>query len=82
MWLGESSGCSARTTTSFIRATVGERDLLVSIHPTHGSLADWHPRSHLPVTDGGVRPDGTFVRLPLHDIRNLSIRMRHSVLRV
>ena len=31
------------------------------------SVANWHPHLHLLVTDGGVRPDGTFVSWPVHD---------------
>jgi len=34
------------------------------------------------VTDGGFRPDGTFVPLPLHDIATLTEAFRRAVLRV
>lgn len=34
----------------------------------NGSLANRHPRLHLPVTNGGFRPDGRFVALPWHDV--------------
>ena len=75
--LGELSRVAARTVTSFIRATVGEKDLsvgIVSSIQTHGSLANWHPHLHMLVTDGGFRPDGTFVHMPLHDVATLTIR--------
>ena len=55
---------AARTVTAAVRATTGEADLSVGIiacRQTHGSLANWHPHLHLVVTDGGLRPDGTFV---------------------
>ena len=77
--LGDLSRVAARTVTAFIRATVGERDLsvgIVSSIQTHGSLANWHPHLHMLVTDGGFRPDGTFVRLPLHDVATLTEALR------
>ncbi len=83
--LGELSRVAARTVTSFIRATVDEKDLsvgIVSSIQTHGSLANWHPHLHLLVTDGGFRPDGTFVRLPLHDVATLTEAFRRAVLKL
>jgi hypothetical protein len=82
--LGDLSRVAARTVTAFIRATLGEHDLSVGIVAsiqTHGSLANWHPHLHLLVTDGGFRPDGTFVRLPLHDVATLTEAFRRAVLR-
>lgn len=76
---------AARTITAFIRATVGERDLSVGVVAsiqTHGSLANWHPHLHLLVTDGGFRPDGTFVRWPLRDATVLTEAFRRAVLRL
>ena len=35
---------------------------------------------HLLVTDGGFRPDGTFVHLPLHDVATLTEAFRRAVL--
>ena len=81
--LGDLSRVAARTITAFIRATLGERDLsvgIVSSIQTHGSLANWHPHLHMLVTDGGFRPDGTFVRLPLHDVTTLTEAFRRAVL--
>ncbi len=49
---------------------------------THGSLANWHLHLHLLVTDGGFRPDGTFVPLPLHDITTRTEAFRRAVLRL
>jgi len=52
---------------------------------THGSLANWHPHLHLVVTDGGFRPDGTFVRWPgwpAYDSAALSEAFRRAVLRL
>jgi hypothetical protein len=51
----------------------------------HGSLANWHPHLHLVVTDGGFRPDGTFVRWPgwpAYDSAALSEAFRRAVLRL
>ena len=81
--LGDLSRVAARTVTAFIRATVGEQHLsvgIVSSIQTHGSLANWHPHLHLLVTDGGFRPDGSFVRLPLHDVATLTEAFRRAVL--
>ena len=44
-------------------------------------MANWHPHLHLLVTDGGFRPDGTFVPLPLHDVATLTEAFRRAVLR-
>jgi len=80
---GRSLRVAARSVTAFIRATLGERDLsvgIVSSTQTHGSLANWHPHLHMLVTDGGFRPDGTFVRLPLHDVAILTEAFRRAVL--
>ncbi|MEO7476891.1 MAG: transposase [Gemmatimonadales bacterium] len=63
----------------------GERDLAVGIVAclqTHGSRANWHPHLHLIVTDGGFRPDGTFVSWPVHDTARLTEAFRHAVLRL
>jgi hypothetical protein len=83
--LGELSRVAARAVTSFIRATVDEKDLsvgIVSSIQTHGSLANWHPHLHLLVTDGGFRADGTFVHLPLHDVATLTEEFRRAVLKM
>jgi hypothetical protein len=83
--LGDRSRVAARTVTAFWRATVGEQDFavgIVSSIQTHGSLAIWHPHLHLLVTAGGFRPDGTFVRLPLHDVATLTEAVRRTVLRM
>ena len=83
--LGELSRVATRTVTSFIRTTVDEKDLsvgIVSSIQTHGSLANWHPHLHLLVTDGGFRPDGTFVHLPLHDVATLTEAFRRAVLKM
>jgi hypothetical protein len=83
--LGDLSRVAARTLTAFIRATTGERNLSVGIVAsiqTHGSLANWHPHLHLLVTDGGFRPDGAFVPLPLHEVVMLTEAFRRAVLRL
>jgi hypothetical protein len=49
---------------------------------THGSRANWHPHLHLLVTDGGFRPDGTFVTWPVHDTARLTEAFRRAVLRL
>jgi len=55
---------------------------IVSSIQTHGSLANWHPHLHMLVTDGGFRPDGSFVRLPLHDVTTLTEAFRRAVLQL
>jgi len=80
--LGEIARVAARTVTAAIRTLTGERDLAVGIVAclqTHGSLANWHP--HLLVTDGGFRPDGTFVAWRVHDTARLTEAFRRAVLR-
>jgi hypothetical protein len=80
---GDLARVAARTVTAFIRATTGERVLSVGIVAsiqTHGSLANWHPHLHLLVTDGGFRPDGTFVPLPLHYVATVTEAFRRTVL--
>ena len=67
------------------RATVRHRDLAVGIVAclqTHGSRANWHPHVHLPVTDGGFRPDGTFVSWSAQDTARLTEAFRRAVLRL
>jgi len=83
--LGEIARVAARTVTAAIRALTGERDLAVGIVAclqTHGSRANWHPHLHLLVTDGGFRPDGTFVSWPVHDAARLTEAFRRAVLRL
>jgi hypothetical protein len=86
--LGDLARVAARTVTAAVRATTGESDLQVGIVAclqTHGSLANWHPHLHLVVTDGGFRPDGTFVRWPgwpSHDTVPLTEAFRRAVLRL
>ena len=81
--LDEIARVAARTVTAAIRTLTGERELTVGIVAclqTHGSRANWHP--HLLVTDGGFRPDGTFVAWPLHDTARLTKAFRRAVLRL
>ena len=82
--LGEIARVATRTVTAAIRTLTGERDLTVGIVAclqTHGSHANWHPPLHRLVTDGGVRPDGTFVSWPAHDTARLTEAFRLAVLR-
>ncbi len=44
--------------------------------------ANWHPHLHLLVTDGGFRPDGTFVSWPAHDTARLTEAFRRAMLRL
>ncbi len=55
---------------------------IVASIQTHDSRANWHPHLHLLVTDGGFRPDGSFVRLPLYDVATLTEAFRRAVLRL
>jgi len=83
--LGEIARVAARTVTAAIRPLTGERDLAVGIvacPQTHGSRANWHPHLHLLVTDGGFRPDGTFVSSPALDTARLTDAFRRAVLRL
>jgi hypothetical protein len=83
--LGEIARVAARTVTAAIRTLTGERDLAVGIVAclqTHGSRANWHPHLHLLITDGGFRPDGTFVSWPAHDTARLTEAFRRAVLRL
>jgi len=83
--LGEIARVAARTVTAAIRALTGERDLAVGIVAclqTHGSRANWHPHLHLLVTDGGFRPDGTFVSWPVPDTGRVTEAFRRAVLRL
>jgi hypothetical protein len=83
--LGEIARVAARTVTAAVRTLTGERDLAVGIVAclqTHGSRANWHPHLHLLVTDGGFRPDGTFVAWPAHDTARLTEALRRAVLRL
>ena len=76
---------AARTVTAAIRTLTGERELTVGIVAclqTHGSRANWHPHLHLLVTDGGFRPDGTFVTRPVHDTARQTEAFRRAVLRL
>jgi hypothetical protein len=83
--LGKIARVAARAVTAANRALTGERDLAVGIVAclqTHGSRANWHPHLHLLVTDGGFRPDGTFVSWPAHDTARLTEAFRRAVLRL
>ena len=82
--LGEIARVAARTVTAAIRTLTGERERAVGIGAclqTHGSRANWHPHLHLLVTDGGFRPDGTFVAWPAHDTARLTEACRRAVRR-
>ncbi len=80
--LGEIARVAARTVTAAIRTRTGERELAVGIVAcvqTPASRANWH--LHLLVTDGGFRPDGTFVTWPAHDTARLTEAFHRAVLR-
>ncbi len=83
--LGKIASVADRTVTAAMRTLTGERDLAVGIVAclqTHGARANWHPHRHLLVTDGGVRPDGTFVSWPVHETARVTEAFRRAVLRV
>jgi len=83
--LGEIARVAARTVTAAIRTLTAELGLAVGIVAclqTHGSRANWHPHLHLLVTDGGFRPDGTFVTWPAHYTARLTEAFRRAVLRL
>jgi hypothetical protein len=73
--LGDLARVAARTATAFVRSTLDEPELSVGIAlsiQAHGSLLNWQPHVHALVTDGGFRPDGTFVRLPAHSTEGVA----------
>ena len=83
--LGEIARVAAHSVTAAIRTLTGERERAVGIVAclqTHGARANWHPHLHLLVTDGGFRPDGTFVAWPAHDTARLTEAFRRAVLRL
>ncbi len=83
--LGEIARVAARTVTAAIRTLTGERDLavgLVACLQTQGSRANWHPHLQLLISDGGFRPDGSFVTWPVHDTARLTEAFRRAVLRL
>ncbi|MBK8538622.1 MAG: transposase [Ardenticatenia bacterium] len=83
--LGDLARIAARTATDFVRATLNEPALSVGIAlciETHGSLLNWQPHIHALVTDGGFRPDGSFVPLPAHTTDALTEAFRRHVLRL
>ncbi|HVZ47768.1 MAG TPA: ADOP family duplicated permease, partial [Gemmatimonadaceae bacterium] len=70
--------------TAAVRTMTREPALRVGVIApikTHGSHANWHPHIHMVVTDGGFRPDGTFVSWPAHDTAQLTEAFRRAVLR-
>ncbi len=83
--LGDLARIAARTATDFVRATLNEPELSVGIAlciQTHGSLLNWQPHIHALVTDGGFRPDGSFVPLPAHATDALTEAFRRHDLRL
>jgi len=83
--LGEIACVATRTVTPAIRTPTGDRELAVGIVAclqTHGSRANWHPHLHLLVTDGGFRPDSTFVLWPAHDTAQMTEAFRRALLRL
>jgi hypothetical protein len=83
--LGQIARVAARTITVAIHTLTGEHDLadgIVACLHTHRSRANWHPHLHLRVTDGGFRPDGTFVSWPVHETARLTEAFRRAVLRL
>ena len=83
--LGYIARVAARTVIAAGRTLTGERHIAagsVASLQTHGSRANWRPHLPLLVTDGGCRPDGTFVSWPVQDIARLTGAFRRAVLRV
>jgi len=46
-----------------------------------GSLLNWHPHLHCPVTDGAFKPDDTLLRLGHHEVESLTEVFRRAVWR-
>jgi len=61
------------------RHTLRDLDAVAGHHPAR---ARRRPHRHLLVTDGGFRPDGTFVSWPEHDTVRLTEAFRRAVLRL
>jgi hypothetical protein len=82
--LGMLARVAYRTLRGFLRSTLREPDLVpgvVASIQTFGSLVNWHPHLHCLVTDGALRPDGTFLHLGYHEIEVLTEAFRRAVLR-
>lgn len=59
--LGLLSRIAIRTLREYVRAAVGERAVvpgLIVCVQTFGTVAHWHPHSHVVMTDGAFRRDG------------------------
>ena len=81
--LGLLSRVASRTLHAYVRAALGEPDAVpgvISLAQSFGSLARWHPRLHLVLTDGAFRRDGSFVTQFAHDPAVLAGAWRRAVL--
>jgi hypothetical protein len=81
--LGGLSRVAYRTLREYLRAALGERDLVpgaIVCVQTFGSLAHAHPHLHVLLTDGAYRRSGSFVAAPVHDSAILEEAWRRAVL--
>ena len=81
--LGLLSLVASRTLHAYVRASLGEADVVpgvISLAQSFGSLARWHPHLHLVLTDGAFRRDGSFVTQWSHDAVVLAEAWRRAVL--
>ena len=64
--LGKLSSCAWSVVREVYQSVLGDDVMpgMVGSIQTFGELAHYHPHQHCLATDGGVRPDGTFVPLP------------------
>ncbi|MFQ5460669.1 MAG: transposase, partial [Anaerolineae bacterium] len=77
--MGDLARIAAATTRDFLRATLDEPDVSVGIVAsiqTHGSLLNWQRHIHALVTNGGFRPDGVFLPMPVHATQVLAEAFR------
>jgi hypothetical protein len=82
--LGKLCRLASRVITKSFRALAGRSDLqpgMVVCVQTFGNFANFHPRLHVLVTDGGFAADGTFTVLPKVSLSGMEQLFRHRVLK-
>jgi len=82
--LGLLCSCAYAAIREMMQALTGDPrpvpGVLGSIHTYGDQAANWHPHSHLIVTDGVFLPDGSFLSLPPPDPQQLMLLFRHKLL--
>jgi len=82
--LGLLCSCAYAAIREMMQALTGDPrsvpGVVGSIHTYGDQAANWHPHSHLIVTDGVFLPDGSFHSLPSVDPQQLMLLFRHTLL--